>query len=71
MGGGDGWGEGPRGGVKMETTVLEQQLKKKKRKCANMLKYLQCKSLSESNGTSNETQLVENKYFVPLIIAFS
>ena len=30
VGGGDG-GQGGRGGVKMETTVLEQQLKKKKK----------------------------------------
>ena len=31
VGGGDGWGEGS-GGEKMETPVLEQQLKKKREK---------------------------------------
>ena len=35
MGSGDGWDGGVCGGVKMETTVLEQQLKKGKK----MLSY--------------------------------
>ena len=36
MGSGDGWGRG-HGGVKMETTVLEQQLKEKESRDTQML----------------------------------
>ena len=38
VGGGDGWGGGEHGGVKMETTVLKQQLKKRKYRSHNYIK---------------------------------